>query len=393
VDSPHPEKVTKDLLVALRQLRTRSPFAASAILLLAVAIGANVTIFSVAFAMFSNGAAYRDATALAAVKNVSPTGDLWPVKAAEYREWKQEIRAVEELALYRRGESYQLTGDSEPERLLGSVTTASLFPLLGVRPKLGRVYREEEEQPGLARVAVLSHGLWTRRFGASNSVVGQRIQLNGVSHEVIGVMPPEFRYPDSTTELWTPLSVPPKEIQERFLTIKKYEYDDSFKAREMSWAAARKIADDFPLFGVGVRCSNLYSYRYGADFEGRTIHSQYLQVAADCGWAGLACYGLMIATAFGCMWRARWRLRKYTDFESRRAYAMLGGIEIALITFLVGASALSLEVFELPYLMLLLGTQLWAIMNATDTAPAPALVTAARVPAAPPRPAYAGATA
>lgn len=155
-----------------------------------------------------------------------------------------------------------------------------------------------------------------------------------------------------------------KEIQERFFTVEKAEQDDSFNSRLGSWDAARRIANDYPIFGAGIRCSNLISHQYGADMEGRTIHSNYLQIAADNGWCGLLIFLGIIITTMLCIWRARIRLWSQQDFESRRRVAMLGGIEISIWTFLIGSMALSMETFELPYLMILLGAQSWALLNA-----------------------------
>ncbi len=155
-----------------------------------------------------------------------------------------------------------------------------------------------------------------------------------------------------------------KEIQERFLTVEQAEADGSFQSRLDSWNAARLIANDYPFFGAGVRCSNLISHQYGADMEGRTIHSQYLQIAADNGWCGLVLYLVLLGSVLVAIWRARARLWNQTDPESVRAVAMLGGIEVAIWTFAIGAAALSMETFELTYLLFLLGAQVWAITNA-----------------------------
>ena len=105
----------------------------------------------------------------------------------------------------------------------------------------------------------------------------------------------------------------------------------------------------------------------GADMEGRTIHMLYLQVAADSGCIALMIYVCMVGATFVSIWRARRRLWRRTDPESMRATAILGGIECSLISFLVGATFLSLEVFEISYLLLFIGTQVWALLNATDT--------------------------
>jgi probable O-glycosylation ligase (exosortase A-associated) len=160
-----------------------------------------------------------------------------------------------------------------------------------------------------------------------------------------------------------------KEIQDRFSTVSEAEEDGSFQSRLDSWDAGRRIANQYPFFGAGVRCSNLISHEYGADTEGRTIHSQYLQIAADNGWCGLILYlGLLYAVLIS-IWRTRIRLWPRTDPESVRAVAMLGGIECAIWTFAIGAAALSMETFELTYLMFLLGAQAWAITNAVILRP------------------------
>lgn len=161
-----------------------------------------------------------------------------------------------------------------------------------------------------------------------------------------------------------------KEIQDRFFTVEEAEADGSFQSRLDSWNAARLIANDYPFFGAGVRCSNLISHQYGADLEGRTIHSQYLQIAADNGWCGLILYLVLLFSVLISIWRARARLWNHPDPESVRAVAMLGGIEIAIWTFAIGASALSMETFELTYLLFLLGAQSWAISNAIIFQPA-----------------------
>jgi probable O-glycosylation ligase (exosortase A-associated) len=154
------------------------------------------------------------------------------------------------------------------------------------------------------------------------------------------------------------------QIRDRFLTAQQADADASFNSRLDSWAAAVKIANEYPVFGAGVRNSNLISRAYGADREGRTIHSTYLQIAADSGWVGMALYVGTLAAAVVALWRARLRLWKRADDESARTAALLGGVECSLLTFAVGGSALSLETFELPYLLTLLGGQAWGILNA-----------------------------
>ncbi len=158
-----------------------------------------------------------------------------------------------------------------------------------------------------------------------------------------------------------------KEIQDRFFSVEKREMDDSYRSRMLSWGIGMEIALDYPIFGVGVRNSNAEMGPRGADMEGRTIHSQYIQIAADSGLCAMVIYVSMIVATFYCIFRASARLWHRTDFESRRARAMLGGIACSLISFCIGAIALSLEVFEVSYLLFFLGAQVWALLNATDT--------------------------
>ena len=153
------------------------------------------------------------------------------------------------------------------------------------------------------------------------------------------------------------------EIRQRFFSIEQYEEDGSANSRLDSWMAALRIARDYPIMGTGIRNSNLLSYQYGADREGRTIHSQYLQIAADNGFVGAGLYVLGIATFGVATLRARRRTRLVTDREGIRATAMANGLLGAMAVFCVGALFLSLEVFELPFLLLLLGAQLASIVR------------------------------
>jgi probable O-glycosylation ligase (exosortase A-associated) len=158
-----------------------------------------------------------------------------------------------------------------------------------------------------------------------------------------------------------------QEIRARFLSIEGYESDGSANARFMSWAAAIRIANDYPLFGVGIRNSELIVLEYGADAEGRAIHSQYLQTLADSGYPGLFFYLVAIACTLVTMSRTRRTLKMRDGPESRLAHSMLNGTEGALVTFLVGGSFLSLEVFELPYLLVLIGAQVAALSRLPTT--------------------------
>lgn len=153
------------------------------------------------------------------------------------------------------------------------------------------------------------------------------------------------------------------EIQARFFTLKNNDVDESANSRRMSWAAAWKMAKDNPIFGVGIRNANLFSYQYGADIEGRTIHSQYLQIAADNGFVGLGLYLAMITSVWADTWFCRRAVKGKDDLQSRRIYLVATGVETSMATFCFGGAFLSLENFELPFLLLLLGSQLAALVK------------------------------
>jgi probable O-glycosylation ligase (exosortase A-associated) len=157
-----------------------------------------------------------------------------------------------------------------------------------------------------------------------------------------------------------------KEIRARFFSIQDNEVDDSANSRRKAWAAAWAITMDNPIIGVGVRNANLFSHRYGADMEGRTIHSQYLQVAADTGFVGVGLYLGAIAAVWGSLRSARRWARDQTDAEAQQAYTVACGVEGALVVFCVGALFLSLEVFELPYLLFLCAAQLAALVRSRE---------------------------
>jgi O-antigen ligase len=126
------------------------------------------------------------------------------------------------------------------------------------------------------------------------------------------------------------------------------------------------------VFGFGIRNSNLYTFDYGADEQGRTIHSQYLQLAADSGWVALGLYAALVLSIFAGLWQVRWRLRKYRDPETANVRSLAAGVECALFLFCFGAVFLSVEHFEMPYILMLLGVQVHAITKAVMRKASPA---------------------
>jgi O-antigen ligase len=173
-----------------------------------------------------------------------------------------------------------------------------------------------------------------------------------------------------------------KEIQERFFSISQSDVDESANSRKKTWSIAIQMANEYPVFGMGIRNSNLFTFKYGADMEGRTIHSQYLQTAADSGWVALAIYLALLLSVFYGLWQTRRLLRGLTDPESMKVRSMAAGLECALILFCFGAIFLSLEHFELPYLCILLAVQLHAIAQSVKSriSPSPSGLPAMTLP-------------
>jgi probable O-glycosylation ligase (exosortase A-associated) len=149
------------------------------------------------------------------------------------------------------------------------------------------------------------------------------------------------------------------ELKERFFSIKQHDVDASANMRKMAWKAAVEIATERPFFGVGLRCSAPHMLAHGAP-EGMTIHSQYLQLAADTGWVGMALYVALYATVLFFGFRLWWQIRNWPPYpEVNRARALAAGIVCSLVLYGIGAIFLSLETFELPYVLFLLMAQLW----------------------------------
>jgi probable O-glycosylation ligase (exosortase A-associated) len=164
-----------------------------------------------------------------------------------------------------------------------------------------------------------------------------------------------------------------KEIQERFFSISQADADTTANTRLGTWEAAYKMALDYPIFGVGLRNSPMLVGAYGYWVPHQTIHSQYLQVAADCGFVGLGFYLTLLGAAFWSIHRARGRLGRMPEADAHQARAMLNGLECSLLTFVVGAIFLSLETLELTYLLLLLVARLSTLVVAeTEPPPRPA---------------------
>jgi putative ABC transport system permease protein len=190
----------------------KSPgFTAAAIIALALGIGANTAIFSVVNSVLLRPLGYREPERLVTISHLYPKLDLVAsVSAPGYIDYRDQASVFEQTAASTNF-SYNVTGGGgDPERVQGRRVTANFFPLLGVAPTLGRTFLAEEDAPDKARVAVLSHGLWQRRFGGDPLIINRTITLNNESYMVLGVMPAEFKF--GRDELWAPIAFTPEQL-------------------------------------------------------------------------------------------------------------------------------------------------------------------------------------
>lgn len=209
------ETLLKDIRYGIRSLAKRPGFTATAIITLALGIGANAAIFSVVNAVLLRPLPYPDPDQLVTVWGRLPTHGLdklnvSPPEFADYRSRNQTFSSVAAYASLGRN----LTGVGEPERIDVTFVTDGFFSVLGRPPLSGRTFLNEEDQPGHNQVAILSYSLWQRRFSGDKNIVGQTVVLDGVSHNVVGVMPPDFQFPDTETQIWKPMAFDADDLSE-----------------------------------------------------------------------------------------------------------------------------------------------------------------------------------
>ncbi len=200
-----------DVRTGLRQLRRAPGFAAITILTLALGIGATTAIFSVVDGVLLRPLPYPEADRLVMVWRTLPSlgFERAPVSYPNLAAWRAGSPGFEELGAYGVRLATLARGDG-PERLRGAYATAGLFEVLGTSPALGRTFTDREDRPGGDPVVVLSHVLWTDRFGADPGILGRSIRLDDRSHTAIGVMPAGFGFPSEETAFWIPAGLMPE---------------------------------------------------------------------------------------------------------------------------------------------------------------------------------------
>ena len=187
------DALLQDLRYALRLLTKNPAFTAIAVLTLALGIGANTAIFSVVNAVLLRPLPFRDPSRLVLTLEHNPAvPGLLSISYLNYLDWREQNHSFESLEATC-AIAMTLTGAGEPERLNARVATAGLFPLLGVNAVAGRTFVADEDRAGGPPVALLSYGLWQRRFAGSSEVIGKSIDLDTRPYTVVGVLPPSFQ--------------------------------------------------------------------------------------------------------------------------------------------------------------------------------------------------------
>ena len=192
-----------------RQIRRKPGFALFVILTLAIGIGANSTIFSIVEAVLLRPLPYKDPGRLAMLFSGDPARELHEgrVSLLNFADWKARNHGFDDMTAYI-GQTFLLRTSDAPERMRSARVSANFWPLLGVKPMLGRVFSPEEESRG-ERLAVLSYDLWQRQFGGSREALGRNLFMDDRTYVVIGVMPPGFHFPFADTKVWEPVTAHP----------------------------------------------------------------------------------------------------------------------------------------------------------------------------------------
>jgi len=248
----------QDAAYAIRILRRSPGFLTCAVLTLALGIGANATIFSIVNGILLAPPPFRDPARLVVVQDSRPSqGVDWVFDSADrYEEWQVRNQVFEQMAAARNC-YYRIEENGVPRLLQGGCASASFFPMLGVRPILGRMFSEGDDRPGAPQVAVLSYACWKEFFGGSETALGKTIRRTADDTEatIVGVLPSGFRFATDDFALWAPLRSDPnyRYRQDRSLLVfARLKRGVALpQAQSAMDGVARQLAQEFPATATG----------------------------------------------------------------------------------------------------------------------------------------------
>jgi predicted permease len=210
----HWDILRQDLRYTARTLARAPGFTAVAILVLALGIGANTAVFSVTDFVLIRPLPFPSPDRLVALWEKLPGYTHMELSPANYRDWKRMNTVFEDMAAVTTWQ-VNLIGQGAPERIKGALVTGNLFAVLRVQPLLGRPITPSDDRESAPHTVVLSYGLWQRAFGGDAGVLGQKVNLGGTPHIVIGIMPPQFSFPDQEVDFWAPFEFPEMAFADR----------------------------------------------------------------------------------------------------------------------------------------------------------------------------------
>jgi putative ABC transport system permease protein len=274
------DEMFQDLRYGVRMLVKSPGFTFVVALTLALGIGANTAIFSVIEAVMLRPLPYRNSERLCVLWKSVPARNIeWDwTSYPTIRDWREQSRSFEDMAaiLLPSGSEVTLQSDAGRERIQGSKVTGNFFEMLGVKPLLGRTFSDDEARRG-DDVVVLSYGFWQRRFGGDGAIVGRTLHLDNRSATIIGVMPPNFQFPDKNAQLWLLLST-----DHRWTGFQEIRLADAFsalarlkpgvsieEARAEMNAIAGRLAQQYPATdaNLGIRVVPLFDQIAGAQLR------------------------------------------------------------------------------------------------------------------------------
>jgi len=217
----------QDIRYGARRLARTPGFTAAAVLTLALGIGATSSIFSLLRAVLFEALPYKDPETLVLVRGLMTreAPEDWPISWLDIHDLRAEQKVFSGLAAIGDDMTYNLGSTGEPEHVAGEMVTADYFDLLGLRPAVGRTFLAAEDRPpGEARVMILGHDLWKRRFGGDRGIVGRAVQLNEEPYTVIGVMPPGFRGLTDVAEVWLPAGISGSTLGAHYIEMRRYRW-------------------------------------------------------------------------------------------------------------------------------------------------------------------------
>ncbi len=285
-----------DLRHALRRLRSSPGFTIATVLTLALGIGGNTAIFTVVNAVVVSPLPYPDSdrliTVAADVEAVDAHGIEIPI--GFWLGFRRLNESFDEIGLFEYSTA-NLSGEGPPERVAAIEATGSLFDTLGVPPAMGRPIMQDDEAPGAPLVVLLSHGLWTRRYGADPSMIGRTIRVDSVAAEVVGIMPEGFAFPRPETQIWGPLTIdrttdPP--ISFSYSSVGRLSEGVTLDRAHQDLA---RVTDQLPEMFGNITVDFIDSY--GVSPSLRSLKAQVVGTIADTLWVLLGAVGFVLLIA------------------------------------------------------------------------------------------------